>query len=202
MQIELLKKELEYISKRIYERGLTQARGGNISVRVPGTDNVLIKRTSVSLAEVCREDAVLVNMDGEVLGGNGIPSKEMNFHLGIMKIRPDVNAIIHAHPDYSISYANLGMELPLLTVTAKKVLDHVPVIGEALSGSAELTNNVVDIFTQYPTIKVALMEKHGIVAAGPALEEAYHIVDLTEATARQSFLSQQILLAEEILKGK
>ncbi len=46
------------------------------------------------------------------------------------------------------------------------------------------------------------MEKHGIVAAGPALEEAYHIVDLTEATARQSFLSQQILLAEEILKGK
>lgn len=60
VQIELLKKELEYISKRIYERGLTQARGGNISVRVPGTDNVLIKRTSVSLAEVCREDAVLV----------------------------------------------------------------------------------------------------------------------------------------------
>lgn len=192
MSYELLKKELQHVSHKVYQKGFTQATGGNISVRIPGTDYVLIKRSGVSLGEVSREDALVVNMDGEVIEGQGKPSKEIGFHLGVYKVRPDVNAVVHCHPNYAIGYACLGEELPLPTVTARKLLGHVPVADVAPSGSKELAQHVTDVFTQYPDIKIALMKDHGVCSVGPTLEAAYNVVDLAEATAKQSFILSQL----------
>ncbi|MYL34390.1 class II aldolase/adducin family protein [Pontibacillus yanchengensis] len=192
MNLHLLKKELEYVSHKVYEKGYTQATGGNISVRIPGTDHVLIKRSGVSLGEVSLEDALIVDMDGEVVEGQGKPSKEIGFHLGIYKVRPDVNAVVHCHPNYAIGYACLGMELPLPTVTARKLLGHVPVADEAPSGSQELASFVTDVFTKYPDIRISLMKDHGVCSVGKTLEEAYNVVDLAEATAKQAFIVSQL----------
>lgn len=192
MSIDLLKKELQYVSHKVYQKGYTQATGGNISVRIPGTDHVLIKQSGVSLGEVSREDALIVNMEGEVIEGQGKPSKEIGFHLGILKVRPDVNAIVHCHPNYAIGYACLGMELPLPTVTARKLLGHVPVADVAPSGSKELAQYVTEVFEKYPDIKIALMKDHGVCAVGATLEAAYNVVDLAEATAKQAFIVSQL----------
>ncbi|WP_066066934.1 class II aldolase/adducin family protein [Neobacillus soli] len=192
MNINLLKKELQYISHKVYQKGYTQATGGNISVRIPGTDNVLIKRSGISLGEVSREDTLIIDMNGEVIEGQGKPSKEIGFHLGIYKVRPDVNAVVHCHPNYSIGYSILGMDLPLPTVTARKLLGYVPCVEEAPSGSKELANYVKEAFKEYPDIKVTLMKNHGICAVGSTLESAYNIADLTEATAIQAFIASQI----------
>ncbi|WLD93587.1 class II aldolase/adducin family protein [Alkalihalobacillus sp. AL-G] len=192
MSVELLKKELAYVSHKVYQKGYTQATGGNISVRIPGTDTVLIKRSGVSLGEVTTEDALIVNMEGEVIEGQGKPSKEIGFHLGVYKVRPDVNAVVHCHPNYAIGYAILGQELPLPTVTARKLLEYVPVAGVAPSGSKELAENVTNVYKNNPGIKVCLLEQHGICAVGPTLEAAYNVADLTEATAKQAFISSQI----------
>ncbi|MGP4078434.1 class II aldolase/adducin family protein [Pseudalkalibacillus sp. R45] len=188
----LLKKELAYVSHKVYQRGLTQATGGNISVRLPDRDAILIKRSGVSLGEVSPEDALVLSMDGEVLEGAGTPSKEFRFHLGIYHSRPDVNAVVHCHPNYAIGYACLGRELPLPTVTARKILEHVPVAGTAPSGSLELAENVTRVFQTYPGIKACLMEEHGISAVGDTLEKAYNIATLVEDTAKQSFILQQL----------
>lgn len=188
----LLKKELAYISHKVYGRGLTQATGGNISVRVPGRDAILIKRSGVSLGEVTSEDALLLSMDGEVIEGFGTPSKEFRFHLGIYQTRPDVNAVVHCHPNYSIGYACFGRELPLPTVTSRKILEHVPIAGAAPSGSLELAENVTRLFETYPTIKSCLMEEHGICTVGDSLEKAYNIATLVEDTAKQSFIIEQL----------
>jgi L-ribulose-5-phosphate 4-epimerase len=192
MNIGLLKKELEYISHKVYQKGFTQATGGNISVRIPGTEQVLIKRSGVSLGEVTREDALIVNMKGEVIEGQGNPSKEIGFHLGIYKVRPDVHAVIHCHPNYAIGYACLGVELPLPTVTARKLLGYVPCVEEAPSGSKELARYVTEAFEKYPNIKAVLMKNHGICAVGPTLEAAYNVTDLLEATAKQAFIVSQL----------
>lgn len=192
MSLELLKKELQHVSHKVYQKGYTQATGGNISVRIPGTDHVLIKRSGISLGEVSREDALIVNMDGEVIEGNGTASKEIGFHLGIYKVRPDVKAIVHCHPSYCIGYACLGMELPLPTVTAQKLLGHVPVADVAPSGSKELAQHVTDVYKKYPGIKISLMKDHGVCSVGPTLEAAYNVVDLAEATAKQAFIISQL----------
>lgn len=198
MNVQLLKKELEYVSHKVYQKGYTQATGGNISVRIPDTDHVLIKRSGVSLGEVSREDALVINMNGEVIEGQGKPSKEIGFHLGIYKVRSDVNAVVHCHPNYAIGYAILGQELPLPTVTAQKLLGHVPVAKSAPSGSKELARYVTEVFENYPDIKVALMENHGICSVGTSLEAAYHVADLTEATAKQAFISTQLKAALKV----
>ncbi|MFK3959917.1 class II aldolase/adducin family protein [Pseudalkalibacillus hwajinpoensis] len=188
----LLKKELAYISHKVYERGLTQATGGNVSVRLPNRDAILIKRSGVSLGEVTAEDALIVSMDGEVIEGSGTPSKEFRFHLGIYRTRPDVNAVVHCHPNYAIGYACLDKELPLPTVTARKILEHVPVAASAPSGSLDLAQNVTRVFETYPAIKACLMAEHGVCAVGDSLEKAYNIATLVEDTAKQSFIVQQL----------
>jgi L-ribulose-5-phosphate 4-epimerase len=191
--IDLLKKELEHVSRKVYERNLTSAAGGNISVRIPGTENVLIKRSGISLGEVSREDALIVDMDGEVLEGQGKPSKEVRWHLAIYRTRPDVSAVVHCHPPYAVGYATLGMELPLPTVTAETLLaPNVPVAKAAPSGSVELANYVAEVFENNPYIKAVLLEKHGIAAVGETLEASYNIADLVEATAQQAFIASQI----------
>lgn len=192
MIIELLKKELEHVSHKIYNRRMVAATGGNISVRIPGTDHVLIKRTAISLGEVTAQDVLLVNLDGEVIEGYGTPSKEAGFHLGIYKIRQDVNAVVHCHPPYAVGFANLGLELPTLTVTAQKVLGYVPIAKVAPAGSVELRENVLDVFRKHPDLKVALLERHGICAVGASLEAAYNIADLTEQTAQEDFVTMLI----------
>ena len=192
MDLQLLKKELQYVSHKVYQKGFTQATGGNISVRIPGTDHVLIKRSGVSLGEVSLEDALIVDMDGEVVEGQGKPSKEIGFHLGIYKVRPDVNAVVHCHPNYAVGYACLGMELPLPTVTARKLLGHVPVAEEAPSGSKELAQYVTDVYVKNQDIRIALMKDHGVCSVGKTLEEAYNVVDLAEATAKQAYIVSQL----------
>lgn len=193
MSLGLLKKELEHVSHKVYRRGLTSAAGGNISVRIPGTENVLIKRSGVSLGEVTREDALVVTMDGDVLEGQGRPSKEVRWHLAIYGTRPEVNAVVHCHPPYAVGYATVGLELPLPTVTAQKLLaPNVPVAKAAPSGSVELARYVAEVFENNPGIKAVLLEKHGIAAVGPTLEEAYNTADLIEATAQQAFVASQI----------
>ncbi|MDQ0199711.1 class II aldolase/adducin family protein [Neobacillus ginsengisoli] len=192
MNEELLKKELVHISHKVYKRGLTQATGGNISVRVPGRDAILIKRSGISLGEVTKEDALLLSREGDILEGYGTPSKEYRFHLGIYRTRPDVQAVVHCHPNYAIGYACLGIELPLPTVTAQKILGHVPVTEAAPSGSQELAYYVTEVFEKYPNIKAALMKDHGICAVGPSLEAAYNIATLVEDTAKQAFIKMQI----------
>jgi L-fuculose-phosphate aldolase len=199
---ELLKKELVHISHKIYNRGMTQATGGNISVRVPDRDAILIKRSGISLGEVTKEDALLLSMDGVVLEGYGTPSKEYRFHLGIYRTRPDVQAVVHCHPNYAIGFACLGMELPLPTVTAQKILEHVPVAEAAPSGSLELAHYVTEVFVKYPDIKAALMKDHGICAVGPSLEAAYNIATLVEDTAKQALIKMQIQAALSQLNQK
>ncbi|MFG6114827.1 class II aldolase/adducin family protein [Halobacillus sp. MO56] len=192
MSERLLKKELSYISQKVYNRGLTQATGGNISVRVPDRNAILIKRSGISLGEVTPEDMILLSMEGDVLEGNGKPSKEYRFHLGIYHIRPDIQAVVHCHPNYSIAYASLGEELPLPTVTARKILGQVPVAGVAASGSQELADNVTGVFRNYPDIKGCLMAEHGICTVGENLEAAYNIATLVEDTAKQAFILNQL----------
>lgn len=198
MNIELLKKELQYISHKVYQKGYTQATGGNISVRIPDTDYVLIKRSGVSLGEVSREDALVVNLDGEVIEGQGKPSKEIGFHLGIYKTRADVNAVVHCHPNYAVGYACLGMELPLHTVTARKLLGYIPCVEEAPSGSSDLARYVSEVFEKHRELKATLMKSHGICAVGSTLEAAYNITDLLEATAKQAFIVSQLKLGLQV----
>jgi L-ribulose-5-phosphate 4-epimerase len=192
--VERSAEELQTICQRAYSRGLVGGSGGNISVRIPGREEALISATGVSLGEITPATMVRVNLRAEVLEAHGAcrPSKETGFHCCVYRLRPQVGAVVHLHPPFATAFAVRGKELPLLTDGAMLMLKHVPVVGHAPSGSAELHRIVEEGLLRYPDAKVILMERHGMFSMGKDLTMAYNLADLTEDTAKIALLSRLI----------
>jgi L-fuculose-phosphate aldolase len=136
----------------------------------------------------CRaENLVGVDLEGNVVRGEGQPSKDVGFHLGIYRARPDVEGIVHAHAPWAISLGLLGYRaLPLLTPHARN-LRQVPVVAYADSGSEELDQRVIRVFASSDTAAV-LLARHGLVTVGPSLERAGAVAEMVEETAQIAVL--------------
>jgi L-ribulose-5-phosphate 4-epimerase len=189
-----LRHELSDFSKRAFHRNLVGGTGGNMSVRIPGTGQVLITPSGVSLGDVEPETNILVRLDGTILENPAslIPSKETGFHLAAYELRPDVGGIAHVHPPYSTAYARLGKPLPLPTISARVILKEVPTVECALPGSCELREFVKASIVRHPGVKALLMADHGILALGPDIKSAYYLADLVENTAQVAFVAANI----------
>ena len=186
--------ELTAICRKGFQRGLVGGAGGNISVRIRGREEALISATGVSLGDISPATIVRVDFSGKILEAydNCRPSKETGFHLCIYRMRPHVGAVVHLHPPFATAFAVRNKELPLVTDGAETNLKHVPVIGFALSGSAELHRLVEEALRKYPDSKAILMERHGMFSMAPDLTAAYNLADLVEDTAKIALLSRLI----------
>jgi ribulose-5-phosphate 4-epimerase/fuculose-1-phosphate aldolase len=189
-----LAEELVATCKKAFQRGLIAGAGGNISARVPGREEALISATGVSLGDISPATIVRVDLKGQVIEAHGEcrPSKETGFHVCVYRLRPHVNAVVHLHPPYATSFAVRNRELPLVTDGAMANLKHVPVVGFAPSGSAELHRLVEEGVRNYPEAKAILMRSHGMFSMGPNLTVAYNLADLVEATAQIALFSSLI----------
>lgn len=192
--LDLLRQALSEFSRRSFDRHLVGGTGGNLSVRVPETEQVLITPTGISLGDVEPEEHILVNLDGKVLESpKGLKgSKETSFHLAVYRIRPDIGAIAHVHPPYATGYSNRGRDLPLATISARVVLKRVPWVECFAPGSPELAACVTEGVQKHPETKALLMKEHGILAMGADLKMAYYIADLVEDTAKIAFIAANI----------
>jgi L-ribulose-5-phosphate 4-epimerase len=189
-----LREELALYSRKSFDRDLISGTGGNLSVRIPGTNTALITPSGVSLADVEPDLNILVDLEGKVLKAPpGLkPSKETSFHLEAYRLRPEIHGLAHVHPAYSTAYANKGIALPLVTVSARGNLKHVPCIDSALPGSGELRELVCAGLESHPGVRAILMKEHGILTLGKDLMEAYYLADLVEETAKIAFIESNI----------
>jgi L-ribulose-5-phosphate 4-epimerase len=186
-----LRNELSEFSRRAFHRNLVGGTGGNMSVRIPGTEKVLVTPSGVSLADVEPGTNLLVRLDGAILENpsNLVPSMETGFHLAAYELRPDVGAIAHLHPPYATGYSHRGKPLPLMTISARVALKEVPAIESAMPGSRDLCEFVKGGILRYPGVKAFLMSKHGILTLGEDLKAAYYLADLVENTAHVAFVA-------------
>ena len=102
---------------------------------------------------------VVTDLDGNPVDGAQKPSIELRFHLGIYNARPDIGAILHAHPPYATSYAVVNRELPLVSGPGRFILKKVPLLAFAPSGSHELAEIVTAAFSDR-TVLSALLSGH------------------------------------------
>jgi len=187
-----LRKELVFFNKLLYDRYLTSGTSGNVSVRVPGEKELyLIKASGVCFGLATEQDFVLIDGNGNVVEGEGRPSKEWRFHVGIMRQRPEVNAVIHGHSSAATAYVTAYKELPVVTAAAEAGLNKVGVVGFATPGSEELAQMVIDAFKDN-TLVAAVLDRHGFVTVGPTLHKAYYLADVLEDNARVACLLKQI----------
>jgi L-fuculose-phosphate aldolase len=193
-RIASLKEELSEFSRRAFNRGLVSGTGGNMSVRIPDTDKVLITPSGISLGDIEPEINLLVNLEGSVVDSPpGLkPSKESSFHLAAYRTRPDVMAIAHLHPAFATAFANKGRPLPLVTVSSRVVLKDVPWVESALPGSRELYEFVCEALEKHPGVRALLMKEHGVLTLAADLKTAYYLTDLVEDTAKIAYIASHI----------
>jgi L-ribulose-5-phosphate 4-epimerase len=189
--IKRVRQDLVFVGKRLFDLGMVSGTSGNISALVPGTQAVLVKKTNVCLGDARPQDFLLVDLDGKVLEGEGVPSKECRFHIDLYKVRPDVGAVIHGHSPYCIAFSIIAEELPLLTLPGKIYFGRVPKVPAHRPGSAELAHAIVQVLSD-PSLKAVLMEAHGFTLVGPNIIQASHWAGVLEDAVKVASLVRQL----------
>ena len=186
MNFELLhpRDQIELTMARIYGRDMTTTSGGNISVR-DEDGHIWISPARVDKGNLTRQDIAKVTLSGEQLEGPYPPSSECPFHLAIYRARPDIKAIIHAHPSALVSFSICG-QVPDTRVfpEAWNVCGEVAFASYALPGSQQLGDNIAAQFAASVDTLCVVLENHGVVAGGESLADVFKRFETLEFTAK------------------
>ena len=186
--IEQVKKELLACARRAYAIGLQTGNGGNLSARPAGSDQVVIKGSGTSFGECTMDNLVTVNLDGEMIGGPGRPSREIKTHLAIYRLRPDVNGIFHSHSPWAIAYAEDADQIQPLALHAQSKLGVIPIL--KVDGHADETveKAVENLLEAHAGLKAFVQARHGIFGLASTITLAEHHAELVEETAQIGWL--------------
>jgi L-ribulose-5-phosphate 4-epimerase len=183
--------ELMAVAKRAFDAHLQTGTGGNISIRLNQGDRVVIKPSGIGFVECNEDNLLMVDLWENIIAGKGKPSKDMPFHLGIYKVRPDVNGIVHVHSPWATAWASSGREIPTLTIHSENKLGRIPLIPVGPEGGNQTPESIVEVYRD-PMVKAALLENHGSVGVGNSLLAAEQIAELIEETAHIAAVAQTI----------
>jgi L-fuculose-phosphate aldolase len=187
------------VGRILGERGLIVADDGNLSVRRPD-DTIWITASGVRKDALSQRDLVRIDREGGIVEGSGRPSSELRLHLGIYAQRPDVGAIIHAHPPTATGFAAAGEGIPdSFLVEAAVRLGPVPVVPYRTPGTRDAVEAIVPFLASHQAF---LLANHGAVALGCDLEDACRRMERLECVARSLLVARLLgggrpLTAEE-----
>lgn len=173
---------------RMLERQGIIDYNGHASVRA-GESRMLINIGSCQRSRLTVDDICMIGFDGELIAGNGKPPLEFHLHAGIYKARPEVQAIVHAHPTWSTILTTAGV--PYLPVYAQGSLVHpLPVLDSPDSiNNLDMAKRLTDMLQDRPA---ALMKAHGAVTTGKSIVDAFVLMTYIEDNAYRQYMAQQI----------
>ena len=192
------RRDLCLVGKWIHQREYVAATDGNLSVRLDA-GRILATPTGMSKGMMDPGDLVAVDTQGAKLHGRRNVSSEIAMHLLIYKRRPDVNAVVHAHPVAATGYAAAGIPLNLALISEVVLaLGCIPLAAYGTPGTPELSQALSPLVAQYDAV---LMANHGVVTYGHDLLTAFMRMETVEHFARISLVTQllgrQTLLSRE-----
>ena len=186
-----LRADIVEIGRRLWTRGFVASNDGNISVRL-GPDRLLMTPASVSKGFMTTEMMVITDMDGTLVTGapGRKPSSEILMHLVAYRARPDVGAVVHAHPPLSTGFAVAGIPLDR-AVLAEVVttLGSIPIADYGTPSTSELANAVAPFVKSHDGL---LLANHGALALGRDLFSAYYKMETIEHFAQISLVARQL----------
>ena len=196
-----IKKQICDIGKRIYDQGMVASNDGNISVKL-NDNEFLCTPTGVSKGFMTPEYICKVDKDGKVIQANpGFkPSSEIKMHMRVYKNRPDVQAVVHAHPIYATSFAIAGIPLtqPIMP-EAVIALGCVPIAEYGTPSTDEIPDAVEKYLQSFDAV---LLENHGALAFSDSLLAAYHKMESLEFYAHLLYNSRQLGGPKELSKSQ
>ncbi|HET9799475.1 MAG TPA: class II aldolase/adducin family protein [Gemmatimonadaceae bacterium] len=195
-----LAEEIVAVCCRLYDRGLIAGQDGNVSVRLQ-SGHILVTPTGVSKVDVTPGSLVELTPDGKQVTPGPGASSEIGMHLRIYRERPDVRAIVHAHPPIATAFGVAGRDF--MDALLPEVIFHlgrVPLVPFALPGTPALGDAMAPYLADHDAF---LLASHGATTVGPTLRLAHQRMESLEHAARILQAASQIgpvtpLRAEDI----
>jgi len=196
-----LRREIVDIGKKAYERGFVTATDGNISVRVMG-DRFLITPSGSCLGELKPDQLVYVDFGGKVLSG-GKPTGELSMHLAAFRERPDINAVLHAHPPITTGFTIAGESLAQCVIPeVVMIFGTIPTTEYATISTDEGAEVIKKLIKNHDAL---ILDRHGTITVGKNLLDAYRKLEKIEYCAQVTLVARQLgrvrtLSDDEIMK--
>ncbi len=189
MSQQSLAEEVVAVCCRLYDRGLIAGQDGNVSVRLR-SGHILVTPSGLSKVDVTPDDLVELTPEGaQVTEGPGA-SSEVGMHLRIYRERPEVRAIVHAHPPVATAFGVAGRDF--MDAVLPEVIFHlgrVPLVPFALPGTPALADAMAPYLADHDAF---LLASHGATTVGPTLRLAHQRMESLEHAARILLAAEQI----------
>jgi L-fuculose-phosphate aldolase len=184
-----LRQDIVEVGRRMYARGYTASNDGNISVRLDA-GRLLMTPASVCKGFMSPQMMCITDLTGRKLEGDRNPSSEMQMHLEVYRERPDVVAVVHAHPPIATGFAVAGIALDR-AVLAEVIttLGSIPIADYATPSTAELPEAVRRYIKAHDGM---LLANHGALTVGSDLFSAYYKMETIEHFATISFVARML----------
>ena len=188
-----LLKDLTVAAHRAYQRGIQTGSGGNLSVRVPGQNNMIVKASGGSFADCTEygEGYITTNFEGTpVAGETGKPTREALLHGTIYKTLSSVGGVVHCHSPWAIAFSFQKKDLPMVTWHSQlKFGCEIPVLDvEAAVVPKEELQKIEKMLEKNPKLPAFILVGHGVVAMGKNAIDAEHVAEMVEETAQIAML--------------
>jgi L-ribulose-5-phosphate 4-epimerase len=178
-------------ARKMYNFRYEMSDGGNLSMRIPGKDWMIVKGTNIAFDEVDFTSLVVTDFEGNLIDGSLKPSKESLLHGALYKALPQINAIMHCHSPYATAWAKDHDSLEFSTHHARMKLGFCPVFDTfSYVVPREYFETIVDSFHENENMKAFLLRGHGQVTVGKTMRESSYLAELIEETAQISILSR------------
>lgn len=181
-------------AKRCFDLRLQTNAGGNLSVRLDSGDAIVIKPSGIGFNECTRENLQVVHLDGRIEPSAHKPSKDLDFHLDLYRIRSDINAVVHCHSPWATGYASAGLEIPCLTVQTIEKIGRMPLIPLSPQGGPQTDQEISPVFKD-PSVVAAVLANHGTIGVGSTLMKAQYLAEIIEETAHIAYVRDTLMAA-------
>ncbi len=181
--------QLVMFMQRIYDKGLTTTSGGNLSI-MDSDGNIWITPAGIDKGTLTRKDIICVHPDGTCDGPHR-PSSELPFHASVYNMRPDLKAVLHAHPPALVAFSIIRRVPNLdLIPSVRKVCKDVQIAVYGVPGSDDLGNKVGAVFAN--GCDIAMLENHGICIGAPDMFTAFQRFETLNYVAELEILATKI----------
>lgn len=188
-----LRREMVRVGRLMWERGYVAATDGNLSARL-NSDRLLVTASGLSKGFLSSEDLVIIDLDGEPMssyrGRGQRASSEILMHLEVYRQRPDVGAVVHAHPPLATACSIAGVSLARCVIPEVVVsLGGIPTAEYATPGTTEVPASIRQAILDYDAL---ILAHHGSLTIGSTLWEAYLRLERVEQAAQITVAAQQL----------
>jgi L-fuculose-phosphate aldolase len=183
-----LREKLVRVCRMLHQKNLIAAMDGNVSVKCG--DGLLTTPSGVNKGFLEEDHLIMVDWNGRVVEGDGQPTSEMAMHLAVYRLRPEVGAVVHAHPPVATAFSIAGISLEdFVLPEVVMTMGVIPTVSYATPTTVEVPESIRTLILKHDAL---ILERHGALTVGRDLMDAYNKMEKLEHAALIIFSALQL----------